>query len=101
MRNWTQEDMQQAVAFAVPININNVHWFAAVIIPAEKCIYILDHLYTTNEYEDIFVWMKDWFKYMVQKYNLQYDVDTFIKKNIMMSDQECQSRLMVSAAELY
>ena len=25
MRDWTEEDMQQAVAFAVPININNVH----------------------------------------------------------------------------
>ena len=80
MRNCTQEDMQQAVAFAVPININNVHWFAAVMIPAEKCIYILDHLYTNEEYEDIFVWMKVWFKFMVHKYNLQYDVDTFILK---------------------
>jgi Ulp1 family protease len=80
MRDWTRADMQQAVAFAVPININNAHWFAAVIIPAEKCIYMLDHLYTNREYEDIFVWMKDWFRFMVHKYNLQYDVDTFIKK---------------------
>jgi Ulp1 family protease len=80
MRDWTREDMQQAVAFAVPININNAHWFAAVIIPAEKCIYMLDHYYTNREYEDIFVWMKDWFRFMVNKYNLHYDVDTFIKK---------------------
>jgi len=80
MRDWTQEDMQQSSSLAVRINLDNVNWFAAVIFPAEKCIYILDHLYTNKEYEETFVWMKDWFKFMVRKYYYLYDVDTFIKK---------------------
>ena len=90
MKNRTQEDMQQAVAFTVPININNVHWFAVVIISAEKCIYILDHLYTNEEYEDIFVWISSnlWFTNTI--YNMMLTLS--FKKSIIMSHQKCHGK---------
>ena len=47
-------------------------------MPGDICIYVLDHLFTSREYDNVFAWMKDRFKFVVNKYNLQYDVDTFI-----------------------
>ena len=42
-----------------------VHCSVQVKVGRSFTVYILDHLYRNREYEDIFIWMKDWFKFMV------------------------------------
>ncbi len=46
------------------------HWFEVVISPSKGAVFIFDHYYRDENYDDLYAWILNWCSQLIGRFNM-------------------------------
>ena len=46
------------------------HWFEVVISPSKASVFIIDHYYRDDNYDDLYAWVLNWYAHLLSRFNM-------------------------------